>query len=85
MRLENVTVPARGQDLCGLRYLPDTQRRDTALILAHGFTSGKYSLDSLASYLCARGYEALTFDFVGHKLGCTGGRMETMAQAPGDK
>jgi pimeloyl-ACP methyl ester carboxylesterase len=83
LRLENVTIPARAQDLCGLRYLPENQRRDTALILAHGFTSGKYSLDTLASYLAARGYEALTFDFVGHKLGCTGGRMETMAQAPG--
>ncbi len=84
MRLENVTIPARGIDLAGLRYLPDRDARSTALVLAHGFTSGKYSLDSLASYLATRGYESLTFDFVGHKLGCTGGRMETIAQAPGN-
>jgi pimeloyl-ACP methyl ester carboxylesterase len=67
-----------------LRYIPDGDRRDIAVILAHGFTSGKYSLDSLASYLAVRRYEALTFDFVGHKMGCTGGRMETMGQASGN-
>jgi pimeloyl-ACP methyl ester carboxylesterase len=64
--------------------MPHGDRRDIALILAHGFTSGKYSMDNLASYLAARGYEALTFDFVGHKLGCSGGNMETMGQAPGN-
>jgi pimeloyl-ACP methyl ester carboxylesterase len=84
LRLENVTIPARPNDLCALRYLPEGERRDTALVLAHGFTSGKYSLDTLASYLATRGYEALTFDFVGHKLGGTGGAMETMSQAPGN-
>ncbi len=41
-------------------------------------------MDSLASYLSTRGFESLTFDFVGHKLGCSGGAMETMAQAPGN-
>src|SRR5690348_1620861 len=50
--------------------------------MAHGFTSGKYSMDSLANYLATRGFEALTFDFVGHKLGCSGGEMVTIAQAP---
>lgn len=82
MRLEVVTIPGRSIDLSGLRYLPDRDRRPIAVILAHGFTSGKYSMDNLASYLAARGYEALTFDFVGHKLGGTGGRMETIMQAP---
>jgi pimeloyl-ACP methyl ester carboxylesterase len=84
VRLETVTISARAHDLAALRYLPENDRRGTALVLAHGFTSGKYSMDSLASYLAARGYEALTFDFVGHKLGGTGGSMETMGQAPGN-
>ena len=84
MKLERVTIRGRAQDLCALRYLPETGKRRIALVLAHGFTSGKYSMDSLASYLSTRGYEALTFDFVGHKLGGSTGTMETMAQAPGN-
>ena len=84
MRLETVTIRGRASDLAGLRYLPEGNRRGIALVLAHGFTSGKFSLDSLANYLATRGFEALTFDFVGHKLGCSGGTMETMAQAPGN-
>ncbi|HLJ56814.1 MAG TPA: alpha/beta hydrolase [Chthonomonadaceae bacterium] len=84
MRLEAVTIPGKASDLAGLRYIPEDGRRATALVLAHGFTSGKYSMDSLASYLATRGFETLTFDFVGHKLGCSGGTMETMAQAAGN-
>src|SRR2546421_12047575 len=52
-----------------------------ALLFAHGFSSGKYSMDSLAGYLAARGYEGWTFDFVGHKLGGSGGEMRTAQQA----
>jgi pimeloyl-ACP methyl ester carboxylesterase len=84
LRLENVVLPGRAHDLSALRYLPDRNQRNTAVVLAHGFTSGKYSMDNLASYLAMRGYEALTFDFVGHKLGGSGGTMESMAQAPGN-
>jgi pimeloyl-ACP methyl ester carboxylesterase len=84
LRLENVTIGARTNDLSGLRYLPEGERKDVAVIMAHGFTSGKYSMDNLASFLAARGFETLTFDFVGHKLGGSGGVMESMAQAPGN-
>ena len=69
LRLETVTIRGRASDLAGLRYLPEGNRRSIGVVLAHGFTSGKYSLDGLANYLATRGYEALTFDFVGHKLG----------------
>ena len=72
------------KDLGPLQQLAGRVRRDIALVLAHGFTSGKHSLDNLAGYLAARGYEALTFDFVGHKLGCSGGAMQTITQAPGN-
>lgn len=82
MKLETVAIRGRTQHLSALRYLPSRNRRGIALVLAHGFTSGKYSMDTLASYLAMRGYEGLTFDFVGHKLGGSGGSMETMAQAP---
>jgi pimeloyl-ACP methyl ester carboxylesterase len=49
--------------------------------MAHGFTAGKYSLDGLAGYLADRGYVALTFDYVGHKLGDSGGEMRHASQA----
>ena len=38
-------------------------------------------MDILAGYLAGRGYEGVTFDFVGHKLGATGGAMVRAAQA----
>ena len=82
MKLETVRIPGETIELAGLRYLPAAQTRDTALLFAHGFTSGKYSMDGLASYLAGRGYEGLTFDFVGHKLGGTGGELHAMAQIP---
>lgn len=81
MKLEPVGIPCNALTLSGLRYLPERAVKPTALLFAHGFTAGKYSLDGLAGYLAGRGYEGLTFDFVGHKLGATGGEMHRIAQA----
>jgi pimeloyl-ACP methyl ester carboxylesterase len=81
VRLETVGIAADGVTLAALRYLPDRSPRPTALLFSHGFTAGKYSLDGLAGYLAGRGYEGLTFDFVGHKLGATGGEMWRAEQA----
>ena len=81
MKLEPVTIPTEDVPLAALRYIPVKVAHLTALLFAHGFTSGKYSLDSLASYLAGKGYEGLTFDFVGHKLGATGGEMRHIGQA----
>src|SRR5579862_7808706 len=76
-----VSMPGEWITLAGLRYLPERGARDTALVFTHGFTAGKYSLDILASYLAQRGYEGLTFDLAGHKLGATGGQMTRAEQA----
>ena len=81
MKLEPVTIPAGEVLLAALRYVPVVRTHPTALLFAHGFTSGKYSLDLLASYLAGKGYEGITFDFVGHKLGATGGEMRHARQA----
>jgi pimeloyl-ACP methyl ester carboxylesterase len=81
LKLETVSIPGKDVALAGLRYLPERSIRDTALVFTHGFTAGKYSLDILASYLAQRGYEGLTFDLVGHKLGATGGQMLRAEQA----
>ena len=82
MKLQPVSIPwMGGPRLAGLLYLPDRPINGAAVILAHGFTSGKYSMDALSSYLAARGRVCLTYDVVGHKLGSTGGRMMHMRQA----
>ncbi len=81
MKLEAVRIPSKGVQLAALRYVPDRIAHPTALLFAHGFTSGKHSLDLLASYLAGRGYEGLTFDFIGHKMGATGGEMRHTDQA----
>ncbi len=81
MRLEPGRIPSGDLELSALCYLPELPLRTTALLYAHGFTSGKYSLDGLASYLAGRGYSGLTFDAIGHKLGGTGGSMESIRQA----
>lgn len=81
MLLKNITIPGRSGALAALRYIPAKARRDAAAILIHGFTSGKYSMDSLAGYLATRGFEVITFDVVGHKLGASGGEMNHIVQA----
>ena len=81
MKLESVRIPAEGATLTGLHYVPEGRTRPTAIVYTHGFTSGKYSLDTLAGYLAGRGYPGLTFDLIGHKLGGTGGEMQRTLQA----
>ncbi len=81
MKLESVRIPAEGAMLAGLHYVPEGRVRPTAILYTHGFTSGKYSLDTLAGYLAGRGYPGLTFDLIGHKLGGTGGEMLQTLQA----
>lgn len=81
LKLQTLNIPANPIPLAGLRYLPPTPSQKPIALLAHGFSAGKYSLDSLAVYLATHGIEAITFDFVGHKLGATGGEMQTIQQA----
>lgn len=76
VRLEGVHIPTEQEPLVGLRYSPAQHSlRPFALVLLHGLTAGKYSLDFAANYFAQHGYPCLTFDFVGHKLGHTGGEL----------
>ncbi|MCS6776478.1 MAG: alpha/beta fold hydrolase [Chloroherpetonaceae bacterium] len=81
MKLEVLRIPVRSLSLAGLRYVPEGTPRRTMLLYAHGFTSSKHSMDGLASYLAMHGYPGVTFDFVGHKLGATGGQMRHITDA----
>lgn len=77
MKLERAEIPCKRITLAGLVYTPREWKSDRCLTLAHGFTASKESLDVLASYLCARGYGCVTFDFRGHKLGGSTGELRS--------
>jgi len=81
VKLDPVWVPSCGVNLAGLHYQPEDRHKNLTVVLSHGFTSGKYSMDGLASYLCNNGYPCLTFDAIGHKLGASGGSMDRIEQA----
>jgi pimeloyl-ACP methyl ester carboxylesterase len=83
MKLEPIIIESHdgAAPLAGLRYIPQQVQKPIGVVLAHGFTSAKHSMDSPAAYLAERGYACVTFDVVGHKLGCTGGVMHHICQA----
>jgi len=84
MRLTRVTIPNDPVTLAGLAYAPGGEPRPVCVVLAHGYTASKVSLDLLAAYLCGRGYGCLTFDFRGHKLGGSSGELNDAMEAVGD-
>lgn len=76
MELERVWISSPGARLSGLLYLPDAPRMDRrCVVLAHGMTASKASMDLLASYLAGRGWPCLSFDFRGHLLGGSEGEL----------
>jgi pimeloyl-ACP methyl ester carboxylesterase len=54
------------------------------VVLVHGYTGCKETLDVTAAYLCGHGWLCLTFDFRGHKLGGSDGAMNTAQDALDD-
>lgn len=82
MKLERLQIPSGENTLAALHYTPDLTPSPVQIIYTHGFTAGKYSMDSLASYLAAKGYEGIAFDIIGHKSGASTGKLERMIQAP---
>lgn len=74
VRLRRHSFPSNGVRLASLVYEPTTRARG-AVVLAHGYTGSKETMDVPAAYLCSRGWRCLTFDFRGHKLGGSEGAM----------
>jgi pimeloyl-ACP methyl ester carboxylesterase len=81
MKLARVSFPAATVTLAGLTYSPDNANRPTSIVLSHGYTASKESMDLMAAYLCSRGYSCLTYDFRGHKLGGSTGELTDMKDA----
>lgn len=83
VRVRRHTFAANGVSLAAIIYEPV---RDSAgaVVLAHGYTGCKETMDVPAAYLCSRGWQCLTFDFRGHKLGGSSGAMVSAADAIDD-
>ncbi|MGP6159972.1 MAG: alpha/beta hydrolase [Vulcanimicrobiaceae bacterium] len=68
---------ARGKNVAVLDYEP-RRPRNVALVAGHGYSSSKHNLDMLCAFLAAQGFRMLSLDFPGHKLGASGGRLDSI-------
>lgn len=84
MRLSQVQIARPDLTLAGLAYSPVGDLKPHVVILSHGYTASKESVDLLAGYLASRGYPCVTFDCRGHKLGSSGGRLDDVQEAVED-
>lgn len=76
MNVELLRVPRGAESLAALYYEP-RRPRGVTLIAAHGYSSSKHSLDFLCGFLAGHGYASYSLDLPGHKLGASGGRLES--------
>ncbi len=67
----------RGAHVAALDYEPRLAR-GVALAAGHGYSSSKHNLDALCAFLASHGYRIVSIDFPGHKLGASGGRLDSV-------
>ena len=72
MKLDLLHVAGQNNDIAMLHYRPK-RPRGVALVAGHGYSSSKHNLDFLCGFLCGHGFDVLSLDFPGHKLGAGGG------------
>ena len=78
MKLDLLRLATRsGGTIAALDYEP-RRARDVTLVVGHGYSSSKQNLDSLCAFLASHGFRTISVDFPGHKLGSSGGRLETI-------
>ena len=66
---------AGGRHVAALDYAP-RRPRNIALAVGHGYSSSKHNLDSLCAFLASHGFNVVSIDFPGHKLGSSGGTLD---------
>jgi len=76
-RIDRVEFHSVGGSVRGLYYHAGGDRASTCIVLCHGYSAGKHNVDPLAFYLAVEGWSSLAFDFLGHKLGASVGRLQT--------
>jgi pimeloyl-ACP methyl ester carboxylesterase len=69
---------AAGKTIAALDYEP-RRARGVALAVGHGYSSSKHNLDALCAFTASHGFHTISIDFPGHKLGASGGRLESVA------
>jgi pimeloyl-ACP methyl ester carboxylesterase len=72
LRLE---TPA-GASIAALDYEP-RRPRGVGIAVGHGYSSSKHNLDPLCGFLAGHGFNVVSLDFPGHKLGASGGRLDS--------
>lgn len=80
MSVELLHVDVPNGPLAVLRYEP-RRARGVTLVAGHGYSSSKQNLDLLCAFLSAHGFRIYSFDFPGHKLGASGGRLGSFEDA----
>jgi pimeloyl-ACP methyl ester carboxylesterase len=78
VKLELLTLrTAAGKNVAALDYEP-RRARAVGIAVGHGYSSSKQNLDMLCAFLAAHGFNVVSVDFPGHKLGASGGRLESV-------
>ena len=78
MKLELLRLQsAAGKPFAALDYEP-RRPRGVGLAVGHGYSSSKQNLDMLCAFLAGHGFNVVSVDFPGHKLGASGGRLESV-------
>jgi len=70
-------LPVSRGTIAALDYEP-RRPRGVALAVAHGYSSSKHNLDVLCAFLASHGFNLLSVDFPGHKLGASGGKLRSI-------
>src|ERR1700693_1678617 len=77
MKLDLLRLETRaGGNVAALHYEPG-RPRGIGLLVGHGYSSSKHNLDSMCGFLASHGFNVLSLDFPGHKLGASGGRLDS--------
>jgi alpha-beta hydrolase superfamily lysophospholipase len=76
MKLDLVTLTMPRGSIAALDYEP-RRPRNIGIVAGHGYSSSKHNLDSLCAFLASHGFHVASIDFPGHKLGASGGRLDT--------
>ena len=71
-----IRVPSHAAELAVLVYEARRPRKVT-IVAGHGYSSSKHNLDFLCGFLAGHGFQIYSLDFPGHKLGASGGRLNS--------
>lgn len=76
MNVDLLRIPFGTGGLAVLYYEP-RRPRGVTIVAGHGYSSSKHNLDFLCAFLASHGYAVYSLDFPGHKLGGSGGRLNS--------